>query len=83
MVHRLEIDGVGIIRVDKFDNNCYNDMFLNTNIPWQAELINKYMNDFGILLHSYYTVLSMEEKFPNIRKSVSNTYDVLGGVYDK
>ena len=74
-----KIDGVGIIRVDKETKHKFDDVFLNADIPWQAETINKYINDFGILLHSYYTILSMEKEFPNIKKSVKNTYDVLEG----
>ena len=73
------IDGVGIIRVDKETKHKYEDMFLNYNIPWQADIINRYITDFGILVQSYYTILSMEKEFSSIKKSVKNTYDVLDG----
>ena len=77
------IDGVGIIRVDKESKHKYEDLFLNNDIPFQSEIINRYISDFGIILHSYYTMLSIEKEFPSIKKSVNNTYNVLGGVYDK
>ena len=73
------IDGVGIIRVDKESKHKYEDLFLNSFIPWQADAINRYINDFGILLHSYYTILSMNAEFVDIKKSVKNTFDVLEG----
>jgi hypothetical protein len=73
------IDGVGIIRVDKESRHKFEDVFLNYEIPWQAEIINRYISDFGVLLQSYYTLISMEKEFPKIKKSVKNTFDVLDG----
>lgn len=73
------IDGIGIIRVDKEIKNKYEDLFLNFDIPWQNDILNKYISDFGILLQSYYTILAMEKEFPSIKKSVKNTYDILEG----
>ena len=74
-----KIDGVGIIRVDKETKHKYEDLFLNFDIPWQRDILNKYITDFGILLNSYYTVIDMERSFTDIKKGVKNTFDVLEG----
>ena len=73
------IDGIGIIRVDKETKHKYDDLFLNYSVPWQADIINRYISDFGILLQSYYTILSMESEFSGIKKSVKDTTKVLEG----
>lgn len=73
------IDGVGIIRVDKETKHKYEDLFLNFDIPWQKDVLNKYITDFGILLNSYYTIIDMERSFTDIKKGVKNTFDVLEG----
>jgi len=73
------IDGVGIIRVDKETKHKYEDLFLNYSVSWQADIINRYISDFGIILQSYYTLLSIENEFSGIKKSVKNTFDVLEG----
>ena len=74
-----KIDGIGIIRVDKETKGKYDDYFLNFDIPWQRDLINKFISDFGILLNSYYTIISMERDFITSKKKVKNTIDVLTG----
>lgn len=77
-----KIDGIGIIRVDKETKGKYEDLFLNFNIPWQFDIINKFTMDFGVLLNSYYTILSMEKEFIDVKKKVKNTVDVLTGKDD-
>lgn len=77
-----KIDGIGIIRVDKETKGKYEDLFLNFNIPWQFDIINKFTRDFGVLLNSYYTILSMEREFIDVKKKVKNTVDVLTGKDD-
>ena len=77
-----KIDGIGIIRVDKETKGKYEDLFLNFNIPWQFDIINKFTMDFGVLLNSYYTILSMEREFTDVKKKVKNTVDVLTGKDD-
>lgn len=77
-----KIDGIGIIRVDKETKGKYEDLFLNFNIPWQFDIINKFTMDFGVLLNSYYTILSMEREFIDVKKKVKNTVDVLTGKDD-
>ena len=77
-----KIDGIGIIRVDKEIKGKYEDLFLNFNIPWQFDIINKFTMDFGVLLNSYYTILSMEKEFIDVKKKVKNTVDVLTGKDD-
>lgn len=71
------IDGVGIIRVDKESKHKFEDLFLNYNIPWQADIIDNYIKDFGVLLQSYYTIINMEKEFSNIKKETKNTFDIL------
>lgn len=77
-----KIDGIGIIRIDKETKGKYEDLFLNFNIPWQFDIINKFTMDFGVLLNSYYTILSMEREFIDVKKKVKNTVDVLTGKDD-
>lgn len=77
-----KIDGIGIIRVDKETKGKYEDLFLNFNIPWQFDIINKFTRDFGVLLNSYYTIISMEKDFIDIKKRTKNTTDILTGKDD-
>ena len=77
-----KIDGIGIIRVDKETKGKYEDLFLNFNIPWQFDIINKFTRAFGVLLNCYYTILSMEREFIDVKKKVKNTVDVLTGKDD-
>ena len=71
------INGFGIIRVDKETKHKFEDLFLDLSIPWQADIINKYISDFGVLLQSYYTILNMEKEFSSIKKSSKKTFDIL------
>lgn len=77
------INGVGIIRVDKETKHKYDDLFLNFDIPWQFDILNKYTKDFGILLHSFYTIIDMERGFTDIKKGTKDTVKVLEGKDDR
>ena len=71
------IDGIGIIRLDKESKNKFEDLFLDTMIPWQNQIINDYIRDFGILLQSYYTIINMEKGFGEVKKKSKTTFDTL------
>lgn len=56
------IDGIGIIRIDK-EKDKFEDLFLNENIPMQADILNQYFIGFGSLLSSYYNNINMKYLF--------------------
>ena len=74
-----KIDGVGIIRVDKESRHKYEDLFLSFDIPFQAQIINNYISNFGVLVQWFYTLLSMEAGFGKVKKETKNSIITLGG----
>lgn len=52
---KIKIDGIGIIRVDKY-KDAFDDYFLNYHIPNQADQLNQYTNAFISILNSYYHI---------------------------
>ena len=70
------IDGVGLIRIDKEVKNKCDELFLNLYIPWQKEIIDKYISNFGILLENFYHIKAMEKEFHSIKKK-TNLYETL------
>ena len=53
------IDGIGIIRAGKSRPGDFNDLFLNSFIPEQAEMIRQYIIGFFSMLASYYNNINM------------------------
>lgn len=73
------IDGIGIIRVDKEKENKFEDLFLNYHIPYQRDIIDKYISGFGSLLNSYYNNINMKQLFSVYKKNY-NFEETIGGI---
>lgn len=74
------VDGIGVIRVDKFEKNCYEDYFLNAHIPWQNESLNSYISTFGAFCNAYYYSINSLVEFNSTKQTVSkNIFDTLRG----
>lgn len=67
--HIPYVDGIGIIRVDKYKER-FEDIFLNYNIPEHKVILDQYISGFGSLLMSYYNLKNMELLY----KSYHNSY---------
>lgn len=74
------IDGIGIIRVDKYRDK-FEDLFLNYSVSGQKEMIDQYIRGFGSLLMSYYNTKNMEILF-DVYKRAYLRNDVLGRVIE-
>lgn len=62
------INGVGIIRVDKEKDNCFDDIFLNEDIPYQREILEQYFIGFGALLNCFYNSINMQQYYNSYHK---------------
>lgn len=54
------IDGIGIIRVDKNKPNTYNDLFLNNFVTEQRLMIESFQQTFAAYIASYYRGVNTE-----------------------
>ena len=70
------IDGIGIIRVDK-EINRYEDLFLNTFVSEQNNIIDIFTRGFGSILSTYYHKINMEYKFNQYKKSYPGLLSVI------
>lgn len=62
------IDGIGIIRIDKYKVPCFEDLFLNEFIPYQREILEYYIKGWGTILTNYYTNIYLERLFYDYKK---------------
>lgn len=62
------IDGIGIIRIDKDEKGKFEDLFLNSFIPYQSTLLQSYMKAFMSLLSSYYHLTNVKCMFSEYKK---------------
>ena len=65
------IDGVGIIRIDKAKYGKFEDLFLNSFVPEQNNMILNYQNCFTAYLSAYYRTVNINY----ITDNYKNTYD--------
>lgn len=75
------IDGVGIIRIDKFVKGSFEDVFLNGFIPDQKVIIDHFTLGFGSILSSYYNNINMQIQYDKYLKIYDKEY-TLGGIYN-
>lgn len=50
------IDGVGLLRFDKYKSNCYEDIFLERDNPYDAQYINHCQQVFSVALNMFYSM---------------------------
>lgn len=70
------IDGIGIIRVDKSSYGTISDLFLNSFIPEQNDIIIAHQNCFMSYVNTFYRNKSTEYIFDNYQRiyNPKNTY---------
>lgn len=71
------IDGIGIIRVDKYKKNTFEDLFLNEHIPYQRDIINRYYIGFSSMINCYYRQHDMRILFNNEINNDIKTEEIL------
>lgn len=61
------IDGVGLIRLDKFNAKCYEDLFFELSNPADAAYIYQCQQVFGLALQMFYSMHSLNRSFSKIK----------------
>lgn len=72
----LHIDGIGVVRISK-TGNSFEDVFFNEHIPYQREIINKYVCGFASILTVFYNNIYLPKLYRSYKKEY-NRNEVLG-----
>lgn len=52
-----KVEGIGILRFDKTNAYTYDEYFLNSAIPWQADMLNQHTKTFWSIVNSFYNLM--------------------------
>ena len=72
------VNGTGIIRLDKYEEGKFNDLFFNTHIPYQYQSLQYYINAFIAYLNAFYHGKNAELEFIKDKKEYKHNYTLRG-----
>jgi len=73
------VNGVGIVRIDKYKENSFGDLFFNTHIPYQNQALQYYINTFIAYLNAYYHGKNAEAEFSKNKDAYNRNITLRGG----
>ena len=76
------VNGTGIVRLDKYEENKYGDLFFNTHIPYQYQALQYYINTFIAYLNAYYHGKNAELEFVKDKHEYKRNFTLRGDEYD-